>query len=70
VAKDMTKAMLNGNDKVDEKVYEEKKDDVDDDDKVVRLYHKLAPSLYECFYNTLTICSTFNVDAIIDMMLK
>jgi hypothetical protein len=26
--------------------------------------------LYECFYNTLTICSTFNVDTIIDMMLK
>ncbi len=26
--------MLNVNDKVDEKVYEEKKDDVDDDDKV------------------------------------
>jgi hypothetical protein len=34
------------------------------------LHHKLAPSLYECFYNTLTICSTFNVDTIIDMMLR
>jgi hypothetical protein len=33
-------------------------------------HHKLAPSLYECFYNTLTICSTFNVDTIIDMMLR
>jgi len=33
----MTKVMLNVNDKVDEKVNEEKKDDVDDDDKVVRL---------------------------------
>jgi hypothetical protein len=36
----------------------------------VEYHHKLAPSLYECFYNTLTICSTFNVDTIIDMMLK
>jgi hypothetical protein len=34
------------------------------------IHHKLAPSLYECFYNTLTICSMFNVDTIIDMMLK
>ncbi len=34
------------------------------------VHHKLAPSLYECFYNTLTICSTFNVDTIIDMMLR
>jgi hypothetical protein len=40
----MSKAMLNGNDKVDEKVYEEKKDDVDDDDKVVRLVMKIIVS--------------------------
>ncbi len=33
-------------------------------------HHKLAPSLYECFYDTLTICSMFNVDTIIDMMLR
>jgi hypothetical protein len=37
---------------------------------VKNIHHKLAPSLYECFYNTLTICSTFNVDTIIDMMLR
>jgi len=36
----MTKAMFNVNDKVDEKVYEEKKYDVDDDDNVVRLVMK------------------------------
>jgi hypothetical protein len=34
------------------------------------VHHKLVPSLYECFYNILTIFSTFNVDIIIDMMLK
>jgi hypothetical protein len=38
--------------------------------KKVELHHKLAPSLYECFYNTLTMCSTFNVDTILDMMLR
>jgi hypothetical protein len=30
----------------------------------------LPPFLYECFYNILTICSTFNVGTIIDMMLR
>jgi hypothetical protein len=39
----MTKAMLNVNDKVDEKVNEEK-DDVDDDDKVGRLVMKIIIS--------------------------
>jgi hypothetical protein len=38
--------------------------------KAMEVHHKLAPSLYECFYNTLTICLTFNVDIIIDMMLR
>jgi hypothetical protein len=36
----MTKAMLNVNDKVDEKLHEEKKVDVDDVDKMVRLVMK------------------------------
>jgi hypothetical protein len=36
------------NDKVDEKVYEEKKDDVDDDDKMVRLVmKKIISKIYD-----------------------
>jgi len=34
----MTKTMLKVNDTVDEKVNEEKRDDVDDDDKVINNY--------------------------------
>jgi len=46
----MTKLMLNVNDKVDEKVYEEKKDDVDDDDKVVKLVMKnIISKIYDVF---------------------
>ncbi len=42
--------MLNSNDKVDEKGYEEKKDDVDDADKVVRLAMKIIISkIYDNF---------------------
>ncbi len=42
--------MLNVNDKVDEKVHEEKKDDVDDDDKVVRLVMKnIISKIYDDF---------------------
>ncbi len=42
--------MLNVNDKVDEKVYEEKKDDVHDDDNVVRLVMKnIISKIYDDF---------------------
>jgi len=44
----MTKAMLNVNDKVDEKVYEEKKHN--DDEKVVRLVMKyIISNIYDDF---------------------
>jgi len=46
----MTKAMLNVNDKVDEKVYEEKKDNVDDDEKMVSLVMKnIISKIYDDF---------------------
>ncbi len=42
--------MLNVNDKVDEKVYEEKKNDVDDDEKMVRLVMKnIISKIYDDF---------------------
>jgi len=56
----MTKATLNVNDKVDEKIYEEKneddKDDIDDDDKIVRLVMKnIISKIYDAFIVLITL---------------
>ncbi len=35
--------------------------------KKIAMHHKLAPSIYLCFSNTLTMCAKLNVDTIIDL---